>query len=232
MSHTDLPIDPAYVSLDVSLSEQSSVKAHKERLNRVSQGDIVRDVEHVEEVRESEGIITVARIIFPFAVVLTQDCDLAQDPRCAETAGDLQASGETRPASEDKWLLSVLVAPMYNAIHFFEGTHLADLSMRMQKFNSDQKRKVKINEVPRYHHMEFTDETPIPPVVIDFKHYFSVNAEYLKRLTKDRLVCQIPPLFREDLSHRFAAYLSRIALPIDEGETPPRRESILEASLK
>lgn len=100
---------------------------------------------------------------------------------------------------------------------------MSDLEMRMQRFSSDPKRKLKINEIQRYHFIEFTDETPMPPVVIDFKHYFSANTEYLKRVSKKQFVGQIPELFCEDLSHRFAAYLSRIALPIEEivPPTPP-----------
>jgi hypothetical protein len=57
------------------------VKAQKERFNRVAQGAVYRDIEHVEYVQEQNGIITVSKIIFPFGVVLTQDCDLEQDPR-------------------------------------------------------------------------------------------------------------------------------------------------------
>jgi hypothetical protein len=156
--------------------------------------------------------------------VLTQDCDLEQDPRCASeqtsaTDQEVKERGSEGKWPEDKWLLSVLVAPMYNALHFFEGSHLSDLKMRMQYIPTDPKRKVKINEVPRYHFIEFKDDTPMPAVVIDFKHYFSVNAQYLMRIISAQFVGQIPFLFREELSHRFAAYLSRIALPV-EATTP------------
>ena len=200
------------------------MKANKERLGRLSQGDILRDVEHVEYVHEKEGVVEVARIVFPFAVVLTQDCDLAQDPRFQDGA-----RGEGA-APDDKWLLSVLLAPMYNASHVFAGDHLSDLKMTMQRIPSDPKRKLKRNETPRYHYLEFSDETPIPPVVIDFKHYFSANAEYLRELSGSKLLCRIPFLFREDLSQRFASYLSRIALPIEDlpderGQTHPVLEA-------
>ena len=81
------------------------------------------------------------------------------------------------------------------------------------------------SKIQRYHFIEFTDDTPMPAVVIDFKHYFSANTEYLKLVSKKQFVGQIPELFRENLSHRFAAYLSRIALPVEKivPPTPPAR---------
>lgn len=188
------------------------MKANKERIGRLSQGDILRDVEHVEQVEERDGIIEISRVIFPFAMVLTQDCDLAQDPRMRGESSS--AAGSAAP--NDKWLLSVLLAPMYNAEHLFAGQHLTDLKMTMQRIPSDPKRKLKQNEIPRYHYMEFTDDTPIPAVVVDFKHYFSANTEYLQQLSLSKLLCRIPFLFREDVSQRFANYLSRIALPMED----------------
>ena len=69
------------------------------------------------------------------------------------------------------------------------------------------------NERPRYHYIEFPARIPIVPSVIDFKHYFSVNIEYLKKLKRRNFVCQLSDLFREDVSVRFAGYLARIGLP-------------------
>ena len=54
--------------------------------------------------------------------------------------------------------------------------------------------------------------------IIDFRHYFSVNVEYLRGLKGDSLVWSVPPLWREDISQRFAAFLARIGL---SQPTPP-----------
>lgn len=43
------------------------------------QGDIIKDVELVENVIEQDGNITVSKIVFPYIIVLTQDCDLTWD---------------------------------------------------------------------------------------------------------------------------------------------------------
>jgi hypothetical protein len=73
---------------------------------------------------------------------------------------------------------------------------------------------IRNNEISRYHYLEFNrDEVPIPPSLIDFKHYFSVNVEYLKQRMVDHWVCKIAELHREDLCQRFAAFLARIGLP-------------------
>lgn len=55
--------------------------------NRISLGDIYRDIEFIENVREytttEDGkairIVEIKKIIYPYVVILTQDCDLAQD---------------------------------------------------------------------------------------------------------------------------------------------------------
>lgn len=43
---------------------------------RIFQGDIYKDVEFIEYAIEKSGVIEISKIVFPFVVVLTQDCDL------------------------------------------------------------------------------------------------------------------------------------------------------------
>lgn len=69
------------------------------------------------------------------------------------------------------------------------------------------------NETQRYHYLEFPAVINIVPSVIDFKHYFSVNVEYLRSLKRTNFICQVSALFREEISHRFASFLARIGLP-------------------
>ncbi|KPK51726.1 MAG: hypothetical protein AMS22_10410 [Thiotrichales bacterium SG8_50] len=183
------------------------VKARPTRAARVAQGDIIRDVEYIEHVSERNGELQIEKIVFPLVVVLTQDCDLAQDYRFRWS--------RQRTATEDKLLLSVLVAPLYNAEHVFSGDHLSDLGMKMVPINRSKTpgENLRKNETHRYHYLEFSTEIPIVPSVIDFKHYFSVNAVYLKRLKARHFVCRLSSLYREDVAQRFASFLARIALP-------------------
>jgi hypothetical protein len=182
-------------------------KIRRHRGARVVQGDIYTNVDFIEYAVEKKGVVSISKIRFPHVVVLSQDCDLVGDYRVRWS--------KAKASSQDKKLFSVLVVPLYNAAHFFAGTHLSDLQMTMQSVKKDGTagKQLQQNETPRYHYCDFPKEVPLVPSVIDFKHYFSVNVEYLKRNRVDKFVCRISPLFREHLSLRFANFLSRVGLP-------------------
>jgi len=173
---------------------------------RLCQGDIFRGIEFIEYVMEKAGIVEISKIVFPLVIVLTQDCDLEQDHRRFKSSIS---------QDHDKWLLSVLVAPLYNVEHVYQGEHLSELNMQMQKINPKKTpgEYLKDNRLPRFHYLEFPGNVPIVPSVIDFKHYFSVNVNYLHRVKKTKFVCSVSSLFREAISQRFASYLARIGLP-------------------
>ena len=184
------------------------IKVKRQRYPRICQGDIFRDVDYIEYVNEKSGIAEISKIVFPLVLVLTQDCDLEQDYK-------YRWSKDKGGSSHDKWLISVLVAPLYNAEHVYLGEHLSELDMRMESINKKKSpgQNLRNNERPRYHYIEFPPDIPIVPSVIDFKHYFSVNVNYLKKIKKSNYVCCVSDLFREDISQRFASYLARIGLP-------------------
>jgi len=180
------------------------IKAELSAEPRLCQGDILRDVSNFEAFREFEGIVEIQSVLFPNVIVLTQDCDLEQDFGFRSIARETQ----------DKFLISVLVAPIYNAQHLLVGEHLSELGMKFQKIQSMTKQDLLVrNQLPRYHYLEFPNGIPIVDSVIDFKHYFSVEVAYLQELKKTNFVCKVSELFREDISHRFASFLSRIGLP-------------------
>jgi len=188
------------------------VNATKKLSSRIRQGDIFKEVEYLESYEEENGAFELSKIVFPLVVVLTQDCDLEQDYKNSDKIRN------DKESDHDKLILSLLVAPLYNSEHFFEGTHLSEISLKMQRKTSAQKKILQNNETPRYHYLEFDKTVVIPNSVIDFKHYFSVNINNLNRFYKDKFVCSIPELFRERVSQRFANYLSRIGLPDPELE--------------
>lgn len=181
---------------------------NRKRLGRISQGDILRDIECVEYVVEKRGVIEVSKIVFPLIVVLTQECDLERD-------ASYRRRRTKRPSNDDKRLFSILVAPLYNAEHVFQGKHLSELEMTMTPINKSKTegKTLMQNERPRYHYLDFPANIPIVASVVDFKHYFSLNAAYLEGIRSNHFVCRLSSLFREDLSQRFAGYLSRIGLP-------------------
>lgn len=127
-----------------------------------------------------------SKIIFPLVIVLTQDCDLEQDYR-------FRYSRQRKPDQQDKWLLSVLVAPLYNAEHVFLGEQLSELNMKMQTIARSKTRGKSLtsNQLPRFHYLEFPRQFQIAPSVIDFKHYFSVNVKYLHRNKSKNFICSV-----------------------------------------
>lgn len=183
------------------------VKTKKQRISRVSQGDIIRNVEHIEYVASKNGVLEISKIEFPLVVVLTQDCDLAQDYKFRWA--------KPEASTQDKYLMSVLVAPLYNLEHVFTGEHLTDVGLKMATINKTKSPGTNLvnNETPRFHTLKFGSDVQIVDSVVDFKHYFSINVEYIKKHKQKNFVCQLSALFREDLSQRFASYLSRIGLP-------------------
>lgn len=187
----------------------------KSKKKRISQGDIYQDVEFIEYAIQRKGIIDISKIIFPYVIVLTQDCDLNQD--YGARLENSNTTKEKKEISQDKILISAIVAPLYNYEHFIKGDHLSNLNMKMQniksKSSTTREEILKQNNNPRYHYLKFPDDIQIVNSVIDFKHYFTVNIEYLKLHRRRNYVCQIAPLYREHVSLRFSNFLSRIGLP-------------------
>ncbi|WP_446786818.1 hypothetical protein [Macellibacteroides fermentans] len=176
-------------------------------MNRIKQGDIIKNVSFIESYREQDGNIEVKRIVFPLIIVLTQDCDLTWDYEARSNENTYH----------DKYLMSVIVAPLYNYEHFIMGEHLSELNRNMATISRNQtktdNKNLRQNETPRYHYLEFDSTIPIVNSVIDFKHYFTVNVEHLQEHKADDYVCSVSELFREQITQRFANYLSRIGLP-------------------
>ena len=95
--------------------------------NRICQGDIYKNVEFIEYILETKGTVEISKILFPLVIVLTQDCDLAQDFKFRY--------GKPKQKNQDKYLLSVLVAPLYNIEHVYQGDHLSEINITMDKIS-------------------------------------------------------------------------------------------------
>lgn len=171
---------------------------------RLCQGDILSDITLFEPTIAEGAEVGAVERLFPFVVVLTQDCDLQQDAD-ARNAADKK--------DDDKYLQSVLLCPAYQSERMRKGEHLQGLGLVMQSFNSAAWSMLKKNNNARYHYLEEEAAQQLPDLVLDFKQYFTAPREFFCQRYKSNYVTSLGPLFRELLSQRFANYLSRIGLP-------------------
>jgi hypothetical protein len=175
----------------------------KSILDRHEQGDILRDVQFIEWAKLDEsGSIEVAQRILPYAVLLSQDCDLEHD---------YDNRLDKNSPIKDKYLQSLLLCPAYPAQSFREGKHLEKMGMVMRPITTDPwKRLIQLNDA-RYHYLEGKLDLQVPELVIDFKHYLTVPRDII--YGSNCYIATIEIVYRDHLSSRFANYLSRIGLP-------------------
>ncbi|MEA1883500.1 MAG: hypothetical protein U9N62_03145 [Thermotogota bacterium] len=182
---------------------------------RARQGDIYRNVvapfSAVPVNGESDAELEITEIEYPYAVVLSQECDLEQDFTNRKMTQDKQ----------DKFLPAILFAPAYLAQQLKEGIHLEKVGLKMERINSANWKISKQNRNLRYHFLKKDLNFGVPDLAIDFKHYFTISRDVFCHiiLNDQHYVASLGFLFREDLSNRFSHYLSRIGLPLIEKPT-------------
>ena len=189
------------------------------------QGSLYRDIYFAvppEEGPEDGGLDTA---LYPYAVVLSQQCDLERDASAREMDEDeLQPDDILKRA--DGMLPSVLLCPAYPSQAFRAGTHLSEsLGIKVPDKNSDAFSLIRQNRDPRYHYLCSWPALQVQETVVDFKHFFTLPTETLVAAYGDRshYIAQLTCPYREDISHRFTAFLARIGLP----ETHKRLEAAL-----
>lgn len=158
--------------------------------------DLIRFPLDIKTINDPEpGIV---RIDHPFALVLTQACDLTQD---------FDARLHQKPHQLPDVLFCQL--PIASAL-------------KTPELNSKIWDRIKRNKDERYHFLEMIPSecdacgNGIPELGVDFKRYFTIPTEevYLRielGQTRRRSVLCTP--FLEHVSSRFAYFLSRVGLP-------------------
>lgn len=158
----------------------------------------------------SGGALKVDRRAHPFAIVISQDCDLDQD---GKSRTETQRDSESQKAQ--------LKSRLIPGILFLEVTGATDLRGRSD-INSTLWSRIKINKDERYH---FIEAFPLsndlqaeggPELAIDFKRYFTIPTEEVYAqisagLAKRRTMLVTP--YAQHLSQRFTSFLARVALP-------------------
>lgn len=171
---------------------------------RIKQGDVLENVEHFIYSHKEKAVL---KFVYPYTVVITQDCDLEQD---------FKARNET--LKQDKFLESTLLIPAFLSEDLKMGTHLTMLNLERENWSnfsskSDKWSNIIGNENKRFHCLKQDDDLKIPELIMDFKFFFTLPHSQLNSIYKDNYLASIKTLYREDLSSRFAHYLSRIGLP-------------------
>ncbi len=176
----------------------------KSERNQITQGDIFQNFNYVQWAEKIGDELEIDEIEIPFFVVLTQCCDLEWD---------FVDRKKSKTEKRDKYIQSLLVCPAYIAELVKSGKHLENLGLIMENYNHDRWKIIENNNNVRYHFLKGNSTRGIPDLVLDFKQYYTIPTSKIYELDKEHYVASLKPLFRENLSQRFAFYLSRIGLP-------------------
>ena len=178
-------------------------KYRQHRKARICQGDIFKDL--LISIGSGNNTYHEKRDL-EHAVVLSQDCDLEQDFRDRNS----EDSGQEK---QDKHIDTILICPAYGFEDFTQGEHIAD--RQMEPFKSIKLReRLKGNDfLKRYHYLPEDLENGIVELVVDFKHFITAPRSLLYNSRKEKYIATINEIYREELSQRFANFLSRIGLP-------------------
>ena len=175
----------------------------RENLNKlIEQGDIYKNIKLFRNIQVGNEELSVNEVEFEYVVVLSQTCDL-------------ERIYDSNPNS----ILSVLVAPLFLLEEFKKGKYLEFVGIETQEITKEKSLKPYLNnEKPRFYLLYLDEKAKLnnsllDSFIVDFKYFFSAD---MSQFTKEKYVASIKPFYREELSHNFASYLSRIGIPIND----------------
>ncbi len=188
----------------MNMRQQEKLKISAKKLQnnpaRICQGDIFENIDIIESYEVKKSSIVLERINFPYVICLNQECDLEND-------------FDSQNENKDSHLLHLAIAPAFIFEQYLTGKHWGDIFFpnNPQKRTDTTIKKIMDNEIPRFHYLKFPD-TDLPELIVDFKHFFTINRNTLYTQLDNRL-CSLDVLFKEKVSQRFSYYISRIGLP-------------------
>jgi hypothetical protein len=172
------------------------------------QGEILTGLIQVKPVASESSPnldqIQFKRIVHPYAIIVTQNCDL-----------DWDYSARQNRDKPNKLLNSILFCEVHTAQEI--------RSNKTVQLNSADWNLVKSNRYQQYHFLEKiplereSSQEGIPELTVDFKKIFAIDADFLyhqinnNSFAKRRAVLESPYL--EDFSHRYHDFHGRVALP-------------------
>lgn len=175
----------------------------------IRQGEIIQNLQEVTPDASGSGAITDATqempvylVEHPFAMVVSQDCDLTQDYRTRV---------QSEPNSET----------LLTHVQFCELFPASEI--RARNIGSKEWRQVRDNKWERYHHLNqasigSSEESTLPDLCADFKRTFSLDVAYAYWLVSSGSAVRkatLPEPYLRDFVHRLHGFLSRVPLPDD-----------------
>lgn len=187
-------------------------KALKSQLtDQICQGDIFQNVKYNYVDSEDDEGVNIIEYEFPMAIIISQACDvIAMDKIISDQGG--------KPT---KFMPSILMCPIYEHSAAKSAQHIKDvfnqLSLRFESDNTYQTDDYKVAQRDwhyRFHALkvETNSKQVLENAIVDFKHYFTVPLSYLASHKNNRIL-RLDDLYAEQITLKFATYLSRVAIP-------------------
>lgn len=177
----------------------------------ICQGDIFKNIKYAYIDNEDNEAVDIIELTFSHAIIISQGCDVISMSKL-----------ETEHSEKvTKFMPSILMCPIYNAQMAKKAEHLSKVIQELSPttiseylFNSDELKIVKKDWHYRYHYLSISDgkESIMDDAIIDYKHYFTVPAKYLLKERENR-ICRLDSIYAEQITLKFATYLSRVAIP-------------------
>ena len=187
------------------MPEEEAIYVSSSSEGSLRQGEIISGLfqyfRSLENKNSVEGETLLDEVTHPWAIVLTQTCDLEQDFKA-----------RSQEAKEEKKIPSILFCEVTTADKLKGGCGGSDLWKRIKK-----------NQDERYHFLqkvkpqEDSIEEGISELGVDFKRYFTLPTEevYHQIKGKAKRRAQLNEPFNRHFISRFFRFQLRVALPFE-----------------
>lgn len=179
------------------------------------QGEVLAGVIQVhlgsDSLEQNAADVSIEEVVHPYALILTQDCDLDWDYKARTPAPGQQAQDERE---ENRRRAKIVPNILFCELATAE-------SLRPRLPGSDVLRRIRTNQDERYHCFPAVSadldrlDIGLPELVADFKRVFTIPTDelYVRLQASATRRSVLQPPFLQHLSTRFGYFCLRVALP-------------------